>query len=233
MNDEKNDSAKPTEVKDQPYGIQLWAKRELEILERGLEGRHLDIQREMTNCVMALMEIFSKQGHSGMSASYCINTFFRLAKWKPLTPLTGEDDEWMDISFITRDGKGLQQNKRCYSVFRENKDNATAYDIDAVAFSSDGGHTWFSSGDLRKKYSAGITFPYFPPETPRGVYIKYTSDDNEKYIDITDDKDAIKELFDEFTKKFDDPDFHKRNKTDTPIPKIKSEGSEETIADEG
>ena len=43
--------------------------------------------------VMELLEVFSKQGHSGMSAPVCVRYFEKLALLEPLSPLTGEDWE--------------------------------------------------------------------------------------------------------------------------------------------
>ena len=60
--------------------------------------------------VIELIKVFSKQGHSGTSAPYCIQLFAHLASYKPLGPLTGEDDEWHMIDDNT------WQNKRCSHV---------------------------------------------------------------------------------------------------------------------
>ena len=46
-----------------------------------------------TKAILDLIELFASQGHSGFSAPYVINAFDRLARFKPLSPLTGEDDE--------------------------------------------------------------------------------------------------------------------------------------------
>ena len=47
--------------------------------------------------VMELLKVLETQGHSGMSLPYVLGVFNKLAKQKPLSPLTGEDDEWMEI----------------------------------------------------------------------------------------------------------------------------------------
>ena len=49
-----------------------------------------------TKAILDVIELFSSQDHSGFSASYVVNVFSRLAMFKPLSPLTGEDDEWRD-----------------------------------------------------------------------------------------------------------------------------------------
>jgi hypothetical protein len=99
--------------------------------------------------IMDLLELFSKQGHSGMSAPYCVNLFQKLAMYQPLCPLTGSDDEWNDI------GGQTKQNNRCSSVFKEGI--APAYDIDAVQYKGPNGSV-YSGGHGR----CWIEFPYTP-----------------------------------------------------------------------
>ena len=60
----------------------------------------------VAKAILDLIELFASQGHSGFTAPYTINTFKRLAMFKPLAPLTGEDSEWNEIE------PGLYQNKR-------------------------------------------------------------------------------------------------------------------------
>ena len=45
-----------------------------------------------------MMQEFANEGHSGFSASYAISILTKLMDFKPLSPLTGEDDEWNNIS---------------------------------------------------------------------------------------------------------------------------------------
>lgn len=113
-----------------------------------------------TKAILDLIELFDSQGHSGFSASYVINAFRRLAMFKPLSPLTGEDDEWNEM----RDGSF--QNKRYSAVFKDNKDGI-AYDIEGKAFTDDG-EVWYTSGDSR----VNVTFPYVVPDKPEYVYRK-------------------------------------------------------------
>lgn len=152
-----------------------WVERELNMLHKDKDG----MQDAMNKCIMDIVEVFDKQGHSGFSASYVISAIHRLLAWKPLTPLTGADEEWEKTST-----PGLEQNRRYTSVFRENGDNATAYDTKGKIFSDNGGITWFTS----KESHVPITFPYTVPERPQQVYLD--KDRN----DISDQPEKIKEL---------------------------------------
>ena len=103
---------------------------------------------------------------------------------KPLTALTGEPDEWNDISdWGYKDGGKHYQNKRCSAVFKDVLDNGLeiAYWIDDEIYSDDGGLSWYSRGGMLRKQ---ITFPFEIPER-KEVYVY-----NDKYI-LTD-KETIK-----------------------------------------
>lgn len=171
-----------------------YAKRELDRIPKDEDG----LQDLMNSGILDIIKVFSEQGHSGMSAGYAINILERLLRFKPITPLIGEEDEWNKIS---RDG--IKQNKRCSSVFRQA--DGTYEDIDAIVVSDNGGITWFTSGRFRKK----ITFPYIPPIHPEKVYIEYTEEvapgfTGDKYDIITDDPDRIKKLYERKRKEFDE-----------------------------
>jgi hypothetical protein len=102
----------------------------------------------MGEAVMKLIEVFADEGHSGMSASYCISIFEKLARFEPLTPLTGDDDEWNEV------GDGVFQNKRCSHVFKQDGD---AYDSEGKIFREPDG-VCYTSKDSR----VPVTFPYVP-----------------------------------------------------------------------
>lgn len=104
-----------------------YAKNELQIA--GLFDKDSDYEGRLGEAVMELVEVFAKQGHSGFSAGQTINLFSTLAKFKPLTPITSNPDEWMDVSEMS--GEPMWQSKRCPTFF-----------------SKDGGKTWY---DLDEK----------------------------------------------------------------------------------
>lgn len=155
------------------------------------------LQSLMDKNILEIVKIFGEQGHSGFSASYALSVLERLLRFKPISPLTGQDDEWNEA------GSGSLQNKRCSSVFK--KSDGTCYDIDAIIVSDNGGITWFSSGRFRKE----VTFPYAVPLHPEKVYIEYTEDvppgfTGDKFEVITDNPERIKALYERKRKEFDD-----------------------------
>jgi hypothetical protein len=87
-----------------------------ELRAAGLFDDDSDYNGEIGVQVTALMETFCAYGHSGGSARQTLDTFVRLANHRSLTPLTGADDEWDDVTEMS--GSPLWQNKRCPEVFK-------------------------------------------------------------------------------------------------------------------
>lgn len=79
--------------------------------------------------VMELMEVFAKQGHSGMSAGITIALFTKLAQFKALGPLTDNSDEWYDHRVDGPSPGPNWQNKRQGSCFSYDE-GKTYYNLD-------------------------------------------------------------------------------------------------------
>ncbi len=102
----------------------------------------------VADAVLEIIRVFADQGHSGFSASITTNIVEKLMRFEPLTPLTGEDNEWNQIS------DNLYQNRRSPRVFKE---DGQAYDIDGIVFRDPDG-CYITNKDSR----VNITFPYTP-----------------------------------------------------------------------
>ena len=134
--------------------IRQYAKSEL----AGINHDESGLQSMIDECVLELVDVFSKQGHSNHSAHYVISVLERVLNFLPITPLTGEDDEW------EKENDGIYRNKRCMRVIRE---NGIAYDTMGKVFSDDGGKTWWSNINSLTP----VEFPYFPPTEPEKVML--------------------------------------------------------------
>jgi hypothetical protein len=135
----------------QPEGnLVSYARRELEIAGWfKTDGLYGDM---MGRAVIDMQKLFASEGHSGMSASVATQLFERVSRFQPLTPLTGEDNEW-----VYHDGYGggaYAQNKRCSHVFKE---NGEAYDSQGRVFREPSG-ACYTSFESR----VPVTFPYTP-----------------------------------------------------------------------
>jgi hypothetical protein len=106
-----------------------------------------EIYNGMVNkAALEIIGVFAAQGHSGGSAQLTTQLVERLMRYEPLQPLTGENDEWMEIT------EGEFQNKRCSHVF---KTSDGAYDINTPMS---------VKGGIGNGLWAPIEFPYNPAE---------------------------------------------------------------------
>jgi hypothetical protein len=145
-----------------------YAKDELDRIGMTADGDEYNAM--MRNHILHMVEEFAKEGHSGFSASYAISCLQKLLKFEPLSPLTGEDSEWGDVSQYGDDPH--YQNKRCSRVFKDKDGNC--YDINGIVYWS--WQTDENGNKYKSYYSKGgkprnfITFPY----TPKTEYVEDT-----------------------------------------------------------
>ena len=127
------------------------ADRELTLA--GFYDKKSGYERRIAYNVTELIKLFADQEHSWASAQHCLAVFNKLAKFEPLTALTGADDEWEEVYYEE------WRNTRCHRVF---KDTRGAYDIDTKIFRSPDG---FCS--VYNDHRTRVEFPY----TPRTDYV--------------------------------------------------------------
>lgn len=151
-----------------------YAESELDRIGMADDG---DMNGMMRKHLIHMVKEFADEGHSGFSASYALQCLKKLLNFKPLSPLTGEDDEWSEVTQIS--GYPHFQNKRCGSVFKNGKDGE-AYDIDGKVF-----WEWYrdeETGEAIKSYytcfesRVPVTFPYTVPDEPIYEYRKSDSE---------------------------------------------------------
>ena len=155
-----------------------YAKSELDRIGLTDEDRTgEDIDFSMRTNILRMVEEFEKEGHSGFSASYSLSILKKLLAFKPLTPLTGDDNEWMDV-YKNDVGETVYQNKRLSTIFKSESEGA--YNIDGKVFwewfTDDDGtkhKVYFTSSDSR----VPVEFPYTPPDEP--IYEYRPSEDEE------------------------------------------------------
>jgi hypothetical protein len=122
---------------------------EYELRRAGYFDEDSDYGGLLGPAVLKMVEAFSEEGHSGYSAKIAVRLFEKLASFEPITPLTGEDDEWFEYT------EGRFQNIRCSHVFKDG--DGQAYDIEGRIFRDPDGSMW-TNGDSR----VPVTFPYVP-----------------------------------------------------------------------
>ncbi|RZL33306.1 MAG: hypothetical protein EOP35_18205 [Rubrivivax sp.] len=116
-----------------------------------------EMQALMNQQLREMVLVFSTHGHSGFSASWARHALGKLLAYEPIGPLTGEPDEWCEVS------DGVYQNRRCSRVFKDASEmGGQAYDLDGKVFREPSG-SCFTNRDSRTP----VTFPY----TPTTVYV--------------------------------------------------------------
>lgn len=106
----------------------------LEMKRAGLFDTDSNYGGMLGPAIMKMIEVFSAEGHTGMSANITLGIFDRLARFKTLSPITDDPEEWFDL---TGNGMGPDpawQNKR-----------------DSSCFSNDGGKSYYSVDDQKRE----------------------------------------------------------------------------------
>ena len=155
------------------------AERELKLIGYDDKDEYDKMAKE---AILQLIETFAKQGHSGFSAPYVANMFHKLANYEVLSPLTGNDDEWTDVSDMS--GEMMFQNNRDSRVFK-NKNGV--FFINAIVWqetiNDDVNH--FTDKDSNRYIKS---FPF----TPKTFYVKV---DKERNVLDTEEYEKVKEYY--------------------------------------
>ena len=139
--------------------------------------------------VMELLAVFEKQGHSGNSAEIVSSLFKKLAMFEPLTSITGEEEEWNEVT------KEVFQNKRKSDVFKEGKEGR-AYYLDAIVWRESSGSCFSGSCDgiLSRQYIK--SFPF----NSKTFIIDVTREGEDNHIKDLKDLDVVWEYYDLYKK---------------------------------
>lgn len=117
---------------DEESNLVKHARKELSLINE---------EPDIVTMYMRIVEAFSSYGHSGGSAAACIDVINKLLRFQPLTPLTNDPNEWMEVSEAFGGDDGMWQSLR-----------------DSEAFSDDGGQSYWL---LRDGASSRNRFPRY------------------------------------------------------------------------
>ena len=116
-------------------------------------GRFYDeIQERICYDILDILKVISDQGHSGSSIGYLMHILNILVKYRSITPLTGESDEW-DEPY----GLNFCVNKRDPRVIKYN--DGTCVFTDGKIFVDKNGAEYL---DGKNSYVVIKSFPYMP-----------------------------------------------------------------------
>jgi hypothetical protein len=175
---------------------QSFAKQELDILAATVPDA---IVTPFTNEILALCEAFGKSGQSGgsapMTASAISQAVKHLLLQEPICPITGIDDEWVNIRDASEDDEMMYQNKRCSALFKGKSGRCWYLDAIVEKVAQTGfcfsGSFWLSKEDYligdRSKMIGCSQYVKSFPFTPKTFYIdvieeEVAKDDWEMYL---------------------------------------------------
>lgn len=192
---------------------QSHAKKELEILAKVVPDA---IVTPFAKEIIALCEAFGRSGQSGGSAPYTAlaisDAVKTLMMFETIAPLTGEDDEWNDITEINGN-EPLLQNVRDSRVFKDGK-GGRAWFLDAIVFDGDIGGRFTGNGSvmLRDEVLSSRQFIKSFPFKPKTFYVDVVDyrwkDKEETTLDVNGDwwthsikdENQLKEVFEYYDK---------------------------------
>ena len=150
-----------------------WIKNEI---DKACEGEDCGYAKAIYNSAAKAYMSLARDGHSGFSIGLTQNILERFISRKPLTPLTGSDDEWSDV--VDRQCDHVcYQNSRYSALFKHVYADGRIEYSDVNQFECadvNRPQSRFTAGyinrRLRDRYP--ITFPYNPPDNPIVVYVE-------------------------------------------------------------
>jgi hypothetical protein len=112
---------------------QSFAKQELDILAATVPNA---IVTPFANEILALCEAFGKSGQSGgsapMTASAISQAVKHLMLQEPICPVTGIDEEWVNVREVSEEDEMMYQNKRCSALFKSK--SGKCWYVDAIVW---------------------------------------------------------------------------------------------------
>jgi hypothetical protein len=171
-----------------------------------------------TKEILALCDAFEKRGISRKTTPHTVSVisqaFKSLMMMMPISPVTGEDSEWEELSQMDDDKNLYYQNKRCSALFKNTKEKKATY-LDAIIWNGKEGLYSFTGvvyiDETLKEVVGSRHFVKFP-FTPKSFYIDvervliskedaesrklyYTGDGTIFYYFIIKDKKQLDEVF--------------------------------------
>tara|TARA_R110001592_G_scaffold151978_1_gene379125 strand:- start:1693 stop:2313 length:621 start_codon:yes stop_codon:yes gene_type:complete len=184
-----------SEIKENTFVKHL--NRELDIMRKTVVEDDSLIIEPYVDAIHVLCESFSKENHSGgaasMAAGVIASTIKAILGFQILSPLTGEEDEWNDITEMN-DGNKLWQNNRDSAVFKDI--DGKCYYVNSIVWK--GNEPWDTfTGSMKGYRSANYikSFPFMPRtfyiDVYREDYDKNNPEHSENDVISADPKDVI------------------------------------------
>ena len=132
-----------------PDNLSQYAAKELKLI--GLLGHDNSKKNEFGNRILSIVGKFREYNISISQTFQMLNVLQRVTRFLPLSPLTGNEDEWIAVTHPKIFGV-THQNVRFFNLFKHSF---------GVAFQSDGYKVIRPNGDFYFAIKE-ISFPYIP-----------------------------------------------------------------------
>lgn len=129
--------------------LKSFAQKEIDLVVKHARKKNdRALIEEFVPEILSLIDKFGNSGQSGGSAPYTAGAITQALKkllmFQPIAPIMNEEEEWSNAF------DGLMQNKRCFALFKENKDSKPYY-LDAIVWKTPNGGTFTGSAFHEKK----------------------------------------------------------------------------------
>lgn len=151
-----------------------WAEREVDLAFPKSEKKDDTYYNRMcAESALKALRSLLEDNHSGLSISVTMDILKRLVDHKPLTELTGCEEEWGESEH--RKNSICYQNKRYSALFKDVYDDGAMvyHDVNRVViYDIHNPEVPWSNGFVARIIDEmfPISMPYYPPETPYRVY---------------------------------------------------------------
>lgn len=158
-----------------PSTVKEYMKQELDIL--GLTDKQDENFNFIRDRILTILDDLEAEKIGEEQANFIVGSLYRSQGFLPLSPLTGEDDEWIPLEESEKDkSEGVvYQNIRCPKVFKEV--DGKSYNIEGIVFYEDdeNGRNYFTD-----YYSwVEVEFPYDVPPIPKIMSAKEFNESRE------------------------------------------------------
>lgn len=158
--------------------LEVWAENEIDIASQRENPDRKDWDYGCT-CYESALKAFRsllEDHHSGFSIGMTRFILNRLIMNKPLSPITGVDDEWYEVDYLGGDGNPIRyRNKRMPSLLKDVYSDGTIRYTDLDRFRGidiDAPDVLYYNGCINKVMEKlyPITMPYMPTDNSYKVY---------------------------------------------------------------
>lgn len=154
-------------------GVVEWAEKEIALAKEDAD----EYYSLCCDSAIKALKRLAEDEHSGFSIGVTMGILKQLVERKPLTEITGNDDEWGEDKYgAYKPPHKEYQNKRYSALFKSvyPDGHIEYFDVDRVRIHELNTDTFWQNGFMSRLVNEmfPIAFPYFPPSPPYYVNVR-------------------------------------------------------------